>query len=198
MGSSALWHQTITFKLFNKFKPITMKSLRIISAITICMAIAQLSFAQEKTETFKVSGNCGMCKSKIEKSAKAAGASFAAWDIDSKLLTVKYSSSSTNTAKIQKEIATVGYDNAGMKASSKAYYKLHGCCKYEREAAVSANSCTVDCKKLCEEKGCCKAGESCTQGCCTNESAVSKMDCCKKEAGKAMASCEKDCCKKKE
>ncbi len=94
-----------------------MKTLRIFSFAAILMAFATVSFAQAKTETFKVSGNCGMCKSKIEKAAKDAGAKSAIWDVDTKILTVTYTSSSTNTAKIQEKIASVGYDNEGATAS---------------------------------------------------------------------------------
>ena len=110
-----------------------MKTLRIFSFAALLMAFATVSFAQATTETFKVSGNCGMCKSKIEKAAKEAGAKEAIWDVDTKILTVTYTSSSTNTAKIQEKIASVGYDNAGATATNESYDKLHSCCKYERK-----------------------------------------------------------------
>lgn len=111
------------------------------------MTISSLSFAQTKTETFNVSGNCGMCKTKIEKAAKDAGASAASWDVDAKQLTVTYKSSTTNAAKIQQKVAEVGYDNAGFKATAEAYNKLHGCCKYERETAAASenHSCSGKC-----------------------------------------------------
>ena len=51
-----------------------------------------------------------MCKKKIETAAKDAGATYALWNEESKELTVKYKSTSTNTAKIEKQIADVGYD----------------------------------------------------------------------------------------
>jgi len=93
-----------------------MKSLKIFSTVLICCAIAITSFSQKtKTETFQVSGNCGMCEAKIEKAAKAAGASYADWNKDTKVITVKYSSTSSNLAKIQKSIADAGYDNVGVK-----------------------------------------------------------------------------------
>lgn len=108
----------------------------------------------KKTETFDVSGNCGMCKSNIEKAAKAAGASYAAWNVDSKKLTVKYAKN-TSTAKIQQKIAEAGYDNAGAKASDEAYNKLHGCCQYER--TLKAEMKTVADGKTCSSGAdCCK------------------------------------------
>ena len=85
-----------------------MKSLKIFSIVLLCCAMATTSFAQKtKTETFQVSGNCGMCETKIEKAAKAAGATYAEWNKDTKIITVKYNSSSSNLAKIQKSIAEV-------------------------------------------------------------------------------------------
>ena len=63
------------------------------------MAVAMAGFAQlAKTENLKVSGECGMCKKKIEKAAKEGGASYALWDVDTKILTIKYNSATTNTA----------------------------------------------------------------------------------------------------
>ena len=72
------------------------------------MVLATASFAQKtKTETILVSGNCGMCKSTIEKAAKTAGVKEASWDVDAKVLTVKYNSPSTNTALIISNEETV-------------------------------------------------------------------------------------------
>ncbi len=112
-------------------------------------AVAQ----SKKSETFDVSGNCGMCKSNIEKAAKAAGASYASWNVDSKKLTVKYAKN-TSTAKIQQKIAEAGYDNAGARASDEAYNKLHGCCQYER-------SLKAEIKALKDEKACASGADCC-------------------------------------
>jgi periplasmic mercuric ion binding protein len=165
-----------------------MKTLKISSLLVLFMAIATVSIAQTKTETFKVSGNCGMCKSKIEKAAKEAGAASAAWDVDSKQLTVKYNSTSTNAAKIQKKIAGVGYDNAGFKATAEAYDKLHGCCKYERSDDAKAACCSAEkCEmkdgkcadmKACKDKDCCTADGVCKAGTCKHENG--EAGCCKK------------------
>jgi len=161
-----------------------MKTLRIMPFIMLFMAAATFSFGQTaKTETFKVSGNCSMCKNKIEKAAKDAGATSASWSTESKQLTVKYNSASTNTAKIQQKIAAIGYDNAGAKATDAAYDKLHGCCKYERSDASSdkASCCSKDDEAACAEHGdkhdakaaCCKDGK------CSKEGHTG-ADCCKK------------------
>src|SRR5262245_15298120 len=128
-----------------------MKTIKVLPILAFFLAITSLTFAQTKTETFKVSGNCGMCKSKIEKAAKEAGASYASWDVDKKEITIKYNSSSTNTAKVQQQIAAVGYDNVGVKATDEAYNKLHGCCKYDRSATTAKSSCCADESKCTED-----------------------------------------------
>lgn len=95
-----------------------------------CMTVS----AQEKTETFKVSGNCGMCKKKIEKAATTDGVSTAVWDKNTKMITVTYDAAKISNAKIQQNIAAVGYDTEKIKADDKVYDKLPGCCKYDRDS----------------------------------------------------------------
>ena len=179
-----------------------MKTIRIFSITVLLMAIASLAFAQTKEESFKVSGNCGMCKSKIEKAAKSAGATYALWDKDTKIITIKYDNASTNTAKIQEKIAEVGYDNAGFKATDDAYNKLHGCCKYERQTVKKDGSCCSEkcemkdgkCVDMaaCKDKDCCKDSEKCKEsGCCSAAKEDGAMACCKKDGDKA------SCCAKK-
>ncbi len=158
-----------------------MKTLKIFSIVALSLALTTVATAQTKSETFKVSGNCGMCKSKIEKAAKEAGANSATWNVETKELTVTYKNSSTNTAKIQKKIATVGYDNAGAKATTEAYDKLHGCCKYDRTAGEKLASC-------------CSDGASCDHHEADHKSA--KPDCCKDGKCTKEGHNGKDCCKK--
>lgn len=96
----------------------------------------------EKTETFLVLGNCGMCQRIIEKAALGAGAAKANWDVDTDQLTVVFDPAKTSADTIQKAVAQSGYDNAGYKAPDAVYNDLHGCCKYDRSGAPStAKSC---------------------------------------------------------
>jgi len=184
-----------------------MKTLKIFSAAVLMLGISGTAFAQKKTETFKVSGNCGMCKSKIEKAAKEAGAKEASWDAEKQEITVTYKSSSTNTAKIQQKIADVGYDNVGFKATAESYNKLHGCCKYDREAAAKKESCCSDEASCSHHSGdnhaakmdCCKDGKCSKEGhdgkdCC--KKADGKMDCCKDGKCTKEGHNGKGCCKK--
>jgi len=171
-----------------------MKSLKIFSTFLLCCTIATTSFSQKtKTETFQVSGNCGMCETKIEKAAKAAGASYADWNKDTKVITVKYSSTSSNLAKIQKSIADAGYDNVGVKATNESYDKLHSCCKYERVAETSNAAKAMDC---CKDGKCTMPGHD-GKDCCKKEGAA-KMDCCKDGKCTKEGHDGKDCCKKED
>ena len=162
-----------------------MKSFKIFSIAAVSFFCVTTASAQATTETFKVSGNCGMCKNKIEKAAIEAGAKTASWDSDTKMLTVSYKNSSTNTAKIQSKIAEVGYDNVGAKATDAAYDKLHGCCKYDRSmTSVSSNNAKASC---------CKSGET-----CKHEGKHEGKDCCKDGKCSKPGHDGKDCCKKAE
>jgi periplasmic mercuric ion binding protein len=113
-----------------------MKQIKIIAGILFSLCISNISFSQTNTvkkDTVKVWGNCGMCKTKIEKAAKTAGATKASWNEDSKILLITYNSSKTSNAKIQEAIAKTGYDTQDYTADNAAYTKLHGCCQYDRK-----------------------------------------------------------------
>lgn len=132
--------------------------------------------AQNKKEVFHVAGNCGMCKGRIENAAKAAGATQASWDTESKKLTVSYDATVTSVSKIQEQVALVGHDNAGAKATDEAYAKLHGCCKYDRAATVGGESCCKDGK--CKDDSCKNTSKDCCKnGQCDKKSKKGKSCC---------------------
>lgn len=160
-----------------------MKTLNIFLAIFFALSSFTIS-AQTKKETVKVWGNCGMCKSTIEKAAKNAGATAASWDVDSKILAVSYASTKTSLKAIEEKIAAAGYDTKNVAADGKAYDNLHGCCKYERKEAST------------EVASCCKDNAKCTTDKCCNASMAS-ADCCKPTEGTAGCCTEgKSCCAK--
>jgi len=90
-------------------------------------------FAQSKTDTVKVWGNCDECKDKIEKAAKNGGAVTADWNMDSYALVINYASDKTSALDIEKSVAAVGYDTQDVKADDAAYKKLPKCCQYKRD-----------------------------------------------------------------
>lgn len=96
--------------------------------------IASSLFAQtQKTDTIKVHGECGMCKSRIQKTLKLDGISAAIWDTETKLLTVTYDPAVITNDDIQKKVVAVGHDTEKYRAEDAVYSKLPGCCKYERK-----------------------------------------------------------------
>jgi copper chaperone CopZ len=92
-----------------------------------------ISILRLKTVTFKVHGNCGMCKSKIEGSLKGVkGVASASWNEEKLMMTVTYNPKKIDLDDIHNKIAAVGYDTEKVKAKTEVYNKLHGCCKYDR------------------------------------------------------------------
>ena len=116
-----------------------MKTVNLFLAIVMMMAIGANASAQTgtktsgpKTESFKVLGACGMCKTRIEKTAKEEGATSAAWDTKTKMVTVTFDPSKTSVDALSKKLAAVGHDTEKYKADDKVYNALPGCCHYER------------------------------------------------------------------
>lgn len=86
-----------------------------------------------ETETFKVYGNCGMCKKRIESYLKdVKGVSKATWDVKSKMMKVTFNPHEISLEKIKTAIASVGHDVDGVKADDKVYNNLPNCCQYDR------------------------------------------------------------------
>jgi len=111
-----------------------MKTISLLAAIIFSLFSINTAGAQSvKNETIKVWGNCGMCKTTIEKAARKAGATKANWNEDSKELKVTYAVNKTSSAKIQEAIAKSGYDTQDFIADVKAYDHLSACCKYDRK-----------------------------------------------------------------
>lgn len=84
-------------------------------------------------EAFKVSGNCDMCKERIETAAKSvAGVASAEWSTETKLLHVNFDSGKTSSDAIQKAIAKAGHDTEKHKAPDDVYKALPECCLYRK------------------------------------------------------------------
>ena len=114
--------------------------------IAALVASASVVWAQsnQKTDTIKVFGECGMCKNRIEKAIKVDGISSAVWSEDTKLLTVSYDSAIISNEDIQKKIAAVGHDTEKYKTPDEVYKKLPGCCKYDRKKKVDTDHSNHD------------------------------------------------------
>lgn len=109
-----------------------MKTRKIFIALMV-LCVTSVFAGTEKTDTFKVAGNCGMCEKRIEKAAMSVdGVSEADWDAEKQKITVVYDEAKAKLEDIKKAIANVGHDTEGTKADDKVYDTLHGCCKYDR------------------------------------------------------------------
>lgn len=114
-----------------------MKSLfkiLIVLTITLSFASCNAQIKNPKTETVKVYGNCGMCKTTIEKAGNLSKIAKVTWNKDTKMATLIYDEKQTNQNEILKRIAQVGYDSDKFTAPDSVYDNLHGCCQYDRPA----------------------------------------------------------------
>ena len=103
------------------------------------LAASFLSAQNLSKSQFKVKGNCDMCKTRIESTAKKAGAKTAVYSIDLQTLTVE-TEDNLSSDDILKKLAEVGHDNEKYRAKDNVYKNLPGCCHYERDAADLAVS----------------------------------------------------------
>lgn len=101
--------------------------------ITIAILANVVLFAQDTKVTeveFKVFGNCGMCKTRIEKVLKIKEVKLARWDKNTKMIKVAFLSSAITLDSLQQRISTVGHDTEKFKAPDNVYANLPKCCLY--------------------------------------------------------------------
>lgn len=121
----------------------------ILSVATLCMMLVAVNSSKaftsnetnftsinhddKKTDTFKVYGNCGMCKKTIEGALKGVkGIAKADWNKETKMIEVVFHTHDISLDEIKKKIAEVGYDTDEHRSTKKSYSNLPGCCQYER------------------------------------------------------------------
>jgi hypothetical protein len=78
----------------------------------------------------KVSGNCIMCKKRIESSLDHAGIKYASWDAKTKELDIAYNSRKISEDEIHGLVASAGHDTEKVKAKDEVYATLPFCCLY--------------------------------------------------------------------
>jgi len=88
--------------------------------------------------SFGVRGNCGMCKTTIQKAALSVdGVEEASWDMQTKVLDIRTNSNLDSiTVKIHEAVAKSGYDTGLISANDEDYNNLPGCCQYNREMEI--------------------------------------------------------------
>jgi len=82
------------------------------------------------TANFKVYGNCGMCKERIEKALDYKGVKQAKWSPSTKNLEVVYVPTKITEKKIRELVSAAGHDTDSTKAKNAVYAKLPFCCLY--------------------------------------------------------------------
>ena len=111
----------------------TKNRIEYLVLIAIMLFSTTLGFAQDKkvaTIKIKTSAVCGQCKDRIEQGmAYAKGVRDITLDVDTKIATIKYSTSKTSPDELRKGISKLGYDADEIPADSAAYVKLPPCCK---------------------------------------------------------------------
>ncbi len=112
----------------------------VIALMTIVSAYSQDGESKITDATFGVRGNCGMCKTTIEKAANSLnGVTKAVWDRANKKVDVSYDSDKTSLMEIHKAIAKSGYDTDMVNGDDSVYDNLPGCCQYDRNQEMSLN-----------------------------------------------------------
>ncbi len=111
-----------------------MKNLFLGLVIICLMAGCNSAPENAKKLSFKVWGNCGMCKKTIEGSLKdKPGLISADWNVKTKQIEILIDSTKTNSEDVHQLIASSGYDTDLQKGNDAAYENLHACCKYDRK-----------------------------------------------------------------
>jgi len=113
-----------------------MKRLFLISTIFLTLVTLQAQEKQPRKSaeyTISVSGNCEMCKKRIERAAYSVkGVKSATWHSDHKDVHVVIDERKTSIEEVHKAIAKAGHDTDKVKSDDETYEKLHHCCQYER------------------------------------------------------------------
>lgn len=87
---------------------------------------------------FGVRGNCGMCKTTIEKAAKSVdGVAEATWDVDKKSIVIMYDEYKATEKELHKAIAAAGYDTDQATGDKETYKNLPKCCQFDSDMKMN-------------------------------------------------------------
>jgi copper chaperone CopZ len=102
-----------------------MKNILIACLILVSTSVV----AKTITKQIVVEGNCEMCKDRIEKALDIPGISFAEWNQETKMLTVRFNNKKISENEIHTLISNTGYATNKVAANTVAQSKLDSCCK---------------------------------------------------------------------
>jgi cation transport ATPase len=106
------------------------KSIFISMLLLMFVGVKKKKKTKLDTIQIKTSGQCGMCKERIEKvMVYEKGVKTADYDETTAVVTVIYNAQKTTPETLRKAITVVGHDADDQLADPKAYAKLPTCCK---------------------------------------------------------------------
>jgi copper chaperone CopZ len=109
----------------------------LVATVLLSYTVCNAQIKNSVSEKVKIYGNCGMCKTTIEKVGSLKNTAKVNWDANTQMATLTYDSKKTNQDEILKRIALSGYDSEKFLAPDDVYNNLHVCCQYERVAKVA-------------------------------------------------------------
>tara|TARA_B100000524_G_scaffold339860_1_gene232474 strand:- start:118 stop:579 length:462 start_codon:yes stop_codon:yes gene_type:complete len=142
------WHKKYTEKSFKLFRLTNYQGLwvsfikgLIFGAIIMWFISCEGEVKKQPSAevyTIGVKGNCGMCKTSIEKAVKNLDFVIdAEWGIETKILDVTYNDSSIfDFDALNNAINESGYETMNSTANQSSYDALPMCCKYDRNMQV--------------------------------------------------------------
>jgi periplasmic mercuric ion binding protein len=107
--------------------------------LVLALAACSISSAQDSTvqeAQIKVFGNCGMCKTRIEKAVAIKEVKYAKWNKSTKILRIAFRSPGITLDSLEQRIAAVGHDTEKFKAPDDVYASLPACCLYRNSDAT--------------------------------------------------------------
>ncbi len=98
---------------------------------TLIPAHAQTAPQPDKARlSLKVSGNCEMCKERIETAVDVKGVKTAHWSKKSGELVVNYNPQKISAESLESSLVLAGYDTEHRTATEQKYLALPKCCRY--------------------------------------------------------------------
>ncbi|MHA4807890.1 heavy-metal-associated domain-containing protein [Flavitalea flava] len=122
-----------------------MKTIKALSVMAFALTMTFAAKAQRYndkldgpfavTKAFGASGQCEMCKHRIENAInRLPGIWSSNWNVDTKTVLVKYDRSKINVQKIEQVVAAVGHDTHEFRAKDEVFAALPECCHYQRKS----------------------------------------------------------------
>jgi hypothetical protein len=102
-------------------------------AVIVCALLSAPVWAQDpevRESSFAVKGNCGQCKTRIEKSVKIPGVNYAKWATKKQVLSVAFLSPPLSADSLERRVAAAGHDTEKYSAPDSVYKALPDCCLY--------------------------------------------------------------------